>query len=287
MTSGGGGLINLGDISKPATVLIEKVSDAVGGIAKPWQIKRVAKAEAEAELIGAEARLEISHMERRALERMVREEGKRQENIEQITAGAIPHLTDDAKPEELEEDWLAHFFDRSRLVSDQEMQLLWSKILARKANSPSSFSKKSIDLVSSIEKSDAEAFSKFCSLVWIIGDETPIMFDTDHAVIRDAEISFSLLTHLDDIGLVSFNPITGFSRTAVTDYAEVFYFGTPLHLGLRKEGDKYKLPTGKVLLTQVGKQLSSISGASRSEKYFNYVVEQWIEKGISVAMPMR
>ena len=46
----GGGLINLGDLSKPATVLIERVSDAVGGIAKPWQIKRIAKAETKADL---------------------------------------------------------------------------------------------------------------------------------------------------------------------------------------------------------------------------------------------
>ena len=28
-------LINLGDLSKPATVLVEKISDAIGGIFKP------------------------------------------------------------------------------------------------------------------------------------------------------------------------------------------------------------------------------------------------------------
>lgn len=35
--SDGKGLVNLGDLSKLATVLFEKISDAVGGIAKPWQ----------------------------------------------------------------------------------------------------------------------------------------------------------------------------------------------------------------------------------------------------------
>ena len=38
-------LVNLGDLSKPAVVLVEKISDAVGGIFKPYQIVRVAKAE--------------------------------------------------------------------------------------------------------------------------------------------------------------------------------------------------------------------------------------------------
>jgi hypothetical protein len=46
-------IAKLGDLSKPATVLIEKISDAVGGIFKPYQIVRVAKAEAEANRIQA------------------------------------------------------------------------------------------------------------------------------------------------------------------------------------------------------------------------------------------
>ena len=44
-------LINLGELSKPATVLIEKISEAVGGTFKPYQIVRVAKAEAQADRI--------------------------------------------------------------------------------------------------------------------------------------------------------------------------------------------------------------------------------------------
>jgi len=46
-------LAKLGDLTKPATVLIEKISDAVGGIFKPHQLVRVAKAEAEVERIRA------------------------------------------------------------------------------------------------------------------------------------------------------------------------------------------------------------------------------------------
>ncbi|HEY6120066.1 MAG TPA: hypothetical protein VIV66_08915 [Pyrinomonadaceae bacterium] len=42
-------LINIGELSRPATMLVEKTSDAVSGIFKPYQIVRVAKAEAQAE----------------------------------------------------------------------------------------------------------------------------------------------------------------------------------------------------------------------------------------------
>lgn len=50
-------IMNIGELSKPATILIEKVSDAVGGLLKPWQIRRVAKAEADAEKIKALAEI--------------------------------------------------------------------------------------------------------------------------------------------------------------------------------------------------------------------------------------
>ena len=37
-----------GDWSKPATALIEKIADAVGGSFQPFQIRRVAQAQADA-----------------------------------------------------------------------------------------------------------------------------------------------------------------------------------------------------------------------------------------------
>jgi len=163
---GGNNLINLGDLSKPATELINRVSDAVGGIAKPWQMKRVARAEVEAEKIRAEGSVEISEIERRGLERLVREEGQKQENIENITAKAIPNLGSEAKPENIEKDWLTHFFDRSRLVSDEEMQTLWANLLAGEANAPGQFSRRTVELVGTFDKKDAQLFTDLCKFVW-------------------------------------------------------------------------------------------------------------------------
>lgn len=86
----GNSIINFGDLSKPATVLIEKLSDAFGGYFKPYQMKRVAKAEAEAEIIKAQAQIEITDMQRRALGRFVVEEAKKQDNIEKNNRKSHP-----------------------------------------------------------------------------------------------------------------------------------------------------------------------------------------------------
>ena len=59
-------LARLGDLAKPATVLIEKISDAVGGVFKPFQIVRVARSEAEASLIQAETQIQVTDLHRRA-----------------------------------------------------------------------------------------------------------------------------------------------------------------------------------------------------------------------------
>ena len=117
-------LVNLGDWSKPATVLIERVADAVGAIFEPHQLKRIAKAEAEAEKIRTLANIEISEIEQRGLTRFVKEEGKKQENIESITFQAAEQLNDKARPEDLDDDWIANFFEKCRIVSDKEMQSL-------------------------------------------------------------------------------------------------------------------------------------------------------------------
>jgi transposase len=106
----GGSLINLGDLSKPSTVLIEKVCNAVGIIYEPTRIRRQARAEVDADKIKALARIELSDLERRALERLVHQEARRQANIEQIIAQAASALPSDAKVETLDEDWIAHFF---------------------------------------------------------------------------------------------------------------------------------------------------------------------------------
>src|SRR5258708_34931791 len=119
-------LPSLGDLSKPATVLVEKISDAVGGIFKPYQIVRVAKAEAQADRVRVESQIEISDIQRRAFRRFLDEEGKKQKNIEDITGKALPQLEENSKPDEVENDWITNFFDKCRLISDDEMQGLWS-----------------------------------------------------------------------------------------------------------------------------------------------------------------
>ena len=275
----GGALTNIAGIEKPATTLIERVSDAVGGLARPWQIRRVARAEAEGEIIRAQARLAISEMEERALQRMIREEGKKQENMEEITRKAIPLLAADAQPEKMETDWISNFFDRCRLISDTDMQALWGRILASEANSPGTVSKKTVEIVSTLDKLDAEYFTKICAFMWRMPTPALILPDLEHEVMLDLSLSFEMLSHLDDIGLLSFQPVTGFQRNNITGPIVMSYFSRDVVFSL--PAHMIALPIGNALFTKSGRQLAAFCGAQPSEVYFAKMMDDWSKAGIN------
>lgn len=270
----GNSLINLGAISKPATVLIEKISDAVGAVFLPLQIKRVAQAEAEAGKIRALGEIKISGIQERALSRMIHQEERRQKNIEQITKLAIEDLSPDAKPESLGNDWLAHFFDKCQIVSDAEMQSLWGKLLAREANDPRTFSRRTVELVSTLDKIDALFFTNLCKFGWTIGRLTPLIYDLAMPFYKNEDIAFGTLTHLDNIGLITFNDLNSYIRTDFPKEVIVAYCGRRVQIDLPEEAGNH-LNLGKVLLTQVGKELSSICGSTSVDGFFDYVRTTW------------
>lgn len=108
----------------------------------------------------AEAEIEITDLHRRA-ERCRLEEGARhQKNMEDITAKAAPHLNDNANPDNMDDDWIANLFDKCRIVSDEEMQSLWARVLSTEANTPGTLSKMTVNRLSDFDKSDANLFTQ-------------------------------------------------------------------------------------------------------------------------------
>jgi hypothetical protein len=270
-------LTPFGDLGKPANTLIKKISDAVGGIFKPFQIVRVAQAEAEADKIRAESQIQVTDLQRRAMYRFIEEEAKLQANIESITAKALPLLDDNSSPQNMDDDWITNFFDKSRIVSDPEMQQLWSSVLAGEANTPGTFSRRTVNLIADLDKSDAQLFTKLCGFGWMIGNVCPLVFDVSGEIYNRNGINFGTLVHLETLGLIRFDHLAGFTRLPLPKAFKIDYFGKPLKLEMEKDAENV-LVIGKVLLTNAGQQLAPISGAVPVDGFFEYVCEKW-EKG--------
>ncbi len=272
-------LISIGELSKPATRLIEKISEAIGGVFKPYQIVRVAKAEAEAEIIREDSKIVVQDIHRRAMRRFLEEEAKKQKNIEDITQKALPNLNDDAKSENIENDWIANFFDKCRLISDSEMQGLWSRILSGEANSPGSYSKRTVNFLSSLDKDDAELFTNLCKYEWDLGGAIPLIYDYQNEIYNKHNISFSALNHLESIGLIQFNSFPGFTRLKLPQTVSFSYYGQAVELEFPKKTNN-EMKIGMVLLTSIGEELAPICGPSPEKEFFEYICEKWKKEGL-------
>ena len=275
----------MSDLAKPIDTLINKISDATGVLYEPRRIRRKAKAESEAaivsakaetavDVIKAESEIEITDLHRRAAQRLIQEEAKRQKNMEDIIDKAVLDVNEEAKPDSMENDWIANFFDKCRIVSDSEMQSLWSRVLAGEANNPGTYSKRAVNLLSDLDKSDAELFTKLCGFGWMFGDVTPLVFDQKAEIYNRHGINFGSLNHLEDIGLVQFADLTGFGQGGFPKRFDVLYYGRWLRLEMRKETDNH-LIIGKILLTKIGQELAPICGSKPVDGFYEYVKNQW------------
>lgn len=269
-------IVNLGELSKPADTLIKKVSKAVGGYFAPYQIKRVAKAEAEAALIKAQNEIQITDLHRRAMHRFVEEEAQRQNNIEEITAQALPQLKDEAKPDAMEDDWITNYFDKCRLISDTQMQELWSRVLAGEANAPGTYSKRTVNYLSDLDKSDADFFSKVCGFRWLVdgGGDVVLIFEATAEIYTKNGVNFNSLIHLDSIGLVQFDSETGFAVMDLPKKIVTSYFGKSCVLEFPDDKGN-NLSVGKALLTKVGEELAPICGCKPVDGFWEYVQKRW------------
>ena len=274
-------LVNLGPLSKPADTLIKKISNLVGGVLVPHQIKRVAEAEAMAAMIEAESEIQITDLQRRAAYRWMKEEEIRQENMEEITTKAIPLLNDDAKPDAMEDDWIANFFAKSRIVSDNEMQEMWARVLAGEANAPGTYSKRTVNFLSDLDKVEAEVFAKLCGFVWTIEKEVVLLvFDEKAEIYNRHGINFGILSHLDSIGLVQFNSLARFhcivnsQQTKSPGRCIAHYYGKSVFMEMSKDGDNV-IRVGNTLFTRIGRELARICGSKPVDGFYEYVRDQW------------
>lgn len=279
--SEGNSIINLGDISKPATALIEKVSGAVGGFYEPWQIRRIARAEADADLIKTLSEIETTELKQRALQRFMYEETKKQSNIESITSQSLSQLNEGAKPDEIEEDWITNFLDKCRLVSDEEMQSIWARILAGEANEPGKFSKRTVNFMQSLDKQDALLFTKLCAFNWILADIESFIFDFNAEIYTKNGINFNILTHFEAIGLISFDNTYGYQIQEYSQTTVAVYKNATYTLKFPKEKDN-NLDTGLVLLTNIGRELANICISETIAGFDEYIIEEWKKSGIEV-----
>jgi hypothetical protein len=217
--------VNLDGLTAPITKLIETVSNAVGVLYEPRQIREIAKAERDAAIIKAQGDIEIQELQRRSEQRIKARESRRQKNIESIIAKSINVLPDAVSDEPVDEDWIFQFFSDCEDVGNEEMQLIWARLLAGEVANPGTFSPRTLALVKMLRPTDAELFKLFCNYVWgtSTGRKIHIFTESTDEYLQGKGLYFSGMLHLENLGLINATPSLGYDVKDGT--RTISYFG--------------------------------------------------------------
>lgn len=263
--------IDVGKLSEPLTKLVVSVSAAVAGYAKPYQIRRVAEADADALIIRTESEIESAELRYRAVERIGYREIRRQQNIESIIQRAADQLPDAVSEQPVDEDWIFRFFDISQDVSNQEMQELWARILAGEVTEPGSFSPRTLHILRLLQPDDALLFSRLCNYV---SDRCIILLHRNmDKYFNERGLPLESIMHLSSQGLARIDSDLSIIVQEDVEGYHMSYGDKIIYFEKRSKDQQRKLHT--YILTDVGEEIYTLTDPEPDYDYLDQLIEYY------------
>ena len=179
------------------------------------------------------------------------------------------------------EDWFLHWHDKARLCSDEEMQRLWSAILAGEISRPGSYSKRAMSVLSDMSQTDIEAFNRVASFVVFDISENPIPMIVGLREPMYRTVSQNILldsARLDDFGLTHTGGNMTFQRTFTTPSqvsnmkVQLIYFNKQLVAEV--PGTTKTINIGVCNFTRLGDELLRLTQPVEVEGFLDYLNEK-------------
>lgn len=272
--------------SDTANKILDIISQAGYALYEPTKIRNIAAAKKDALLIKAKGSIEKTYIERQAIARIASIEIVRQDNINKIAKKALDNVTDSGKKidENTESDWIRKYFNLSQDVSNEEMQNIWSKILAGEFIQSGSFSYKTLSILANMRQGDAQIFSKLCSYVVTVkeGRYVPLIFsDGSNGTYNNKQFSFEDMQYLDSLGLIHFDNIASYNLT-VFEHAEILVDCCNQLYVIKNDSGKFELSTGSALLAREGIELLKVIHIEPARELLDILMKNWITNGRTI-----
>lgn len=219
-------------LNQPIIKLIDTVSGAIGKAweprynrkmadAKAYEIKQIAQAMKESD--GIEIRYnngevtanneEINQLVLRTQNRITFQEINKQMNIEAVADLAYDLLETETEcsADSVSQDWIIRFINSVEDVSDDDMQLLWAKVLAGEIKQPKTFSLRTIEVLRNLSKEEALLFQRICK--YVIDLRGTQFIPNNQDLLDEYDVSYRDILNLDECGLVNSDSLLQCSRT--------------------------------------------------------------------------
>ena len=254
--------------------------DILGKVFGPTITRRQAAADAQAEIQLALANRLAYHIESNSLDPDVLEMlstcgGKASvANLANILSTALPMLDEIADSALISDDWIANWRDKARLVSDEEMALLWAQLLAGEVNSHGTYSPKAVNMLADMDRSDAQLFHDLCRFQVMryefeFGprDNLPLVINPSDEIYTNNGVTDEGLLALEDIGLIKYPMLPN-----IPDKAKAFGYSRGWLLNYSAD----HVETGRISWTYNGKQISKLCLPLESPMGFEqYLLDKW------------
>lgn len=162
---------DLAGLSKPLTKLIEVIANGCNWVAQPYQIKRIADANAYASSVKSKEdfkqglRTSLLEFTNRSI--LSVRENRQIDNLVNIIsyAGQELQAIDNINDIPVSPEWSSRFFDYAQNIYEEDVQVIWGKILAQETATPGIFFKRTLTVLHNIEQFEAKWFAELCQFV--------------------------------------------------------------------------------------------------------------------------
>lgn len=201
--------------------LIEVVAQGIGALAKPWMIRRVARARADGMRMLASAEVDIAQQlqlpsladssketlgelpkllvsspatdsteamaemfDKRIEQRISLREQRRQRNIEAIALDAAQEIAkvEILSGEAVDDAWIDRFFQAAQDIGDPELRRLWARILAREVAAPRSTTLRVLEVLRNLNQAEARMFQECICEICDVDELGPVIFVVDRSI---------------------------------------------------------------------------------------------------------
>lgn len=140
---------------------------------------------------------------------MIGQELKKQENLEAIIEKAILEISQIAdekiNDQKVNESWMLHFIDGSKFASEEEVKNLWAKILAGEVSKPGTYSIKTLKILETMDKNDAELFVNVCKASLYTNSEKYYFLPSRKEYYEMFGLKLLDIIKLEEIGLLGYS----------------------------------------------------------------------------------
>lgn len=207
-------------------------------------------------------------------------EYQNQKNIVEI---AIPLLTESAKPENIDDDWLFAFMDKARMISNKDFQIIWGRILAEECKEPGKISKQLLVILSQMDRQDANAFTTLCKFCvkfntsqGVIEGQPIIVMDKIDSYYNKYSLSLGALRNLNAFGLIDLEE--SLASLFMTFPGTIVYSAEYGEKRFVMPDNCTRLKLGGVIFKKTGMQLFSMVDVSLQDGFWEEIAVPFFKK---------